>query len=107
MSYSFPEIKSFIGLHLQANSFTVPDGAMEVADNVVISKDKIVLKRRGFYEYYDPSSDTLNNLFVYQDRLLGVFSDKIGYFTDAGSSPNYTGTRSALSGATVAVTSPR
>jgi hypothetical protein len=92
---------------LQANSFTVADGALEVASNVVLSKDGIISKRRGFYQYYDPSSDTLNNLVVYQDKLLGIFSDKIGYFTDAGSLPNYTGTRTTLSGVTVAVTGTR
>lgn len=107
MSYSFPEIKAFSGLALQANSFSVPDGALEEASNVVLSKDGIISKRRGFYQYYDPSSDTLNNLANYQDKLFAIFSDKIGYFTDAGSSPNYTGTRSALSGVTVSVTGTR
>lgn len=107
MTYQFPEIKKFSGLYLQGNSFSVPDGALEIADNVVLSKDGIVSKRRGFYQYYDPSSDTINNLVNYQDKLLAVFSNKIGYFTDAGSSPNYTGTRTALTGITVAVTGTR
>ncbi len=85
----------------------MPDGALEIADNVVISKDGIIAKRRGFYEYYDPSTDTLNNLVVYQDKLMVILTDKIGYFTDAGISPNYTGTRTTLTGITVAISGTR
>lgn len=107
MPLSYPEIRTFSGLHLQSNSFSVPDGAMEKANNIVISKDNVAQKCRGQYRYYDPSSDTINQLAVYQDKLLGIFSDKIGYFTDSGSSPNYTGTRTTLSGATVDITSGR
>jgi hypothetical protein len=107
MAYTYPEIKAFQGLFSQANSFTVPDGALETADNIVINRDGVIAKRRGYYQYYNPSSDTLNALILYQSKLLAVFSDKIGYFTDTGSSPSYTGTRTTLSGATVAVTGTR
>lgn len=107
MTYSSPEIKAFLGVYSQENTFTVPDGALEVASNVVVSRNNVVTKRRGFYQYYDPGSDTANNLLLYQSRLLGVFSDKIGYFTDTGSAPNLTGTRTVNGGATVAVTGSR
>jgi hypothetical protein len=101
------EQKKFLGLFAQANSFDLPEGAMERCRNVVINDDNTASKTRGFYQYYDPSSDTLNALVNYQSKLLGVFSDKIGYFTDAGSSPNYTGTRTTLTGQTVSVTGTR
>ncbi len=107
MGLSYPEIRSFVGLHLQANSFTVPDGALERGHNVVISKDNIISKVRAVYQYYDPSSDVINQTAVFQSRLMGIFTDKIGYFTDAGSDPNYTGTRSTLSGATVKISGTR
>ena len=98
-----PEVKNFEGLYLQANSFSqVPDGGLEIAKNVVISNDRKILKRRGFYQYYDPSTDTPVSLFNYQDRLMLVNTDSIGYFTDTGANPNETGTKTALSGVTVA-----
>lgn len=96
-----------MGLYSQENSFTVPDGALEQANNVVLSKDRVISKRRGFYQYYDPSSDTLNSLHLYENRLVSVFTNKISYLTNTGSTPNLTATSTTLSGATVAVTAPR
>jgi hypothetical protein len=54
MAYSYPEIRKFLGLFLQANSFEVPDGAMEVAENVLISNDNQIVKFPGFHTYYTP-----------------------------------------------------
>ncbi len=105
--YSYPELRNFQGLYLQTNSFSVPDGALEQADNLVVAKDGIITKRRGDYTYFDPETGILNNLINYQDKLLAVYDDKIAYFDDTGSSPNETGTQNNLSGETVAVTDPR
>lgn len=107
MAYQYIEIKQFLGLFAQANSFNLPQGAMEIAENIVINDDNVISKMRGFYRYYTPSVGTLNNLFLYQGKLIGVFNSKAAYFTDTGSSPNFTGTENALSGATVLLTSPR
>lgn len=107
MGYQYPELRNFVGLHLQQNSFTVPDGALEIAQNVVISKDGIITKSRGYYTYYDPSAGTLNKLFTYQSRLLAAYSDALDYYTDAGSSPNETGTQTPITGETVAITGTR
>lgn len=107
MAYSFPEIKRFSGLYLQANSFSVPDGALEQADNCTIGRDDILTKRRGYYQYYDPGGSALNALFFYNNTLLGVEADKIGYFADTGSSPNETGTFTQNTGVTVDILSPR
>lgn len=85
----------------------MPDGALEVASNVVISKDGIISKRRGFYDYYDGSTNSINGLAVYQDVLLSIFVDRVGYLTDTGSSPNYTGTLTTLSGVANTITAPR
>lgn len=107
MPYSYPEIKNFQGLFLQTNSFLVPDGALEQASNVFITKDSIISKRRGFYTYYHPNSGTLNRLFNYQNKLLAAYANAMDYYTDTGSSPNETGTQTALSGETVAITGGR
>lgn len=107
MPLDYPEIRKFLGLFAQRNTFDVPDGAMEEANNVVISDDDTITKTRGFYEYYDADTDTLKGLFQYQGKLIAVFSDEIAYFTDTGSSPNQTGSRTNLTGTTVTVASPR
>ncbi len=107
MAFLYPEVRNFQGLYLQANSFTVPDGGLEEADNLVVAKEGIITKRRGYYTYFDPASGTLNNLFNYQEKLLAVYGNKIGYYADTGSSPNEMGTETLLSGQTVTVTDPR
>lgn len=103
MPYIYPEIKNFQGLFLQANSFTVPDGAMEQAENVVVKNDDEVQKTRGVYNYYTPLTGVLNRLFFYKSKLIGLFRTKVSYFTDTGSSPNETGVIHDLSGVTVSV----
>ncbi len=107
MPVNFSEIKTFRGLYLQKNSFTVPDGAMEQANNCILLQDNRLSKTPGHYQYFSPSSGTLNNLFFYQQKLMAIYLDKLGYYTDTGSYPNETGTESVLSGETVTITSPR
>lgn len=107
MALTFPEVKRFLGLFAQANSFVLPDGAMEKAQNIVINDDDVISKLRGFYLYNGPSVGTLNQLYYYASRLFAIFNSKIAYYTDTGSSPNVTGVENALSGQTVAVTNGR
>lgn len=107
MAYNYVELKTFSGLYAQANSFNLPQGAMEIAKNIVINDDNVISKMRGFYRYFSPGAGTLNNLFLYQGKLIAVYNSKASYFTDTGSSPNFTGSETNLSGATVLLTSPR
>lgn len=106
MAYSTPEIRSFDGLYLQANSFQVPDGAMERASRVVIKSDQIISKTYGFYEYWRPSpSDEREDLlahFTYQGHVIGVFANGAGYYTDTfpfGAIFNSVGVLTTLNGA--------
>lgn len=107
MAFNYPEIRSFQGLYLQRNSFDLPDGFLEEASNTIVSRDNILSKRRGAYEYFNPGSGTLNKLFNYQDKLLSTYSDQIAYYTDTGTAPNKTGVETVLTGETVAITAPR
>lgn len=81
-----PEIRKFDGLYLQANSFNVPDGAMEMAENVVIQADNVVSKTKGFFEYWRPGgADTVTGikaLYTFQGKLIGAFSNGIGHYND-------------------------
>lgn len=107
MAYAYPEIRSFRGLYLQRNSLTVPDGGLEVGENIIIRSDDLISPRRGYYTYFDPSSGDLNKPLTYQDRLLAAYETKLVYYTDTGSSPNETGNESNLSGETVSITDGR
>jgi len=107
MPYQYPEIRKFLGLFAQQNSFDMPDGAMERAMNIVINDDNVVTKLRGFYQYFSPGSGTIKALTTYQNRLISVYADKIAYYTDTGLSPNEIGTETALTGSAVAVTGSR
>jgi hypothetical protein len=107
VAYAHPEIRRFLGLFLQANSLGVPDGAMEEARNVIILDDDEIQKLSGMYQYYNPSALVINALILYQNTLLAAFTDRLAYFTDTGSAPSLTGTKTDLSGETFAVTAPR
>jgi len=102
MPTSFPEIRKFSGLFLQKNSFNVPDGALEVAENIVISKDEKITKRRGFYEYDSPTSE-VKTLVNYQGKMVSLNDTEVGYYTDTGSYPNKTGTFTAAGGETISI----
>lgn len=105
MSYSYPEIKQLRGLYLQANSFSVPDGACEELLNVVVKNDFIWSSRNGYYPYFTPLTGTLNNLFKFQNRLLAIYQDKLEYYTDTGTVPNETGSETAITGETISLAS--
>lgn len=107
MPVSFPEIRKFLGLFAQQNSFDTPDGAMEKALNVVINDDNVINKLRGFYNYFSPGSGTIKALTRYQNKLISVYSDKVCYYTDTGTAPNETGTESILTGEAISVTGAR
>lgn len=84
MPYNHVEVKNFVGLYLQRNSFAVPDGALEVAKNCVITFDGVITNRRGFFSFLDPGADTLNNLFNFQDVLMAVYTNKIAWVDSSG-----------------------
>lgn len=92
--YVTPEIKRFRGLHLQRNSFEVPDGALEEAENCVIYSDEIIEKCRGYYQYYDnttPVARTVQGLYNFQEVLISSNTDGMYYYESIGDYPNETG----------------
>lgn len=65
-------LQKFVGLHIQSNSFSgVPDGAFERAENLVVSNDGIVRKRRGFSLLVEATSMTTPRALVeYSSAIL-------------------------------------
>lgn len=90
-------LQKFVGLHIQANSFSqVPDGSLERAENVVISNDGILRKRRGFSLLTDsPSMTTPKALTEYAGALLVAHNSVLAQVSRS------TGTLTALTGAFV------
>lgn len=108
MPYSFPEIRKFAGLFLQKNSFDiVPDGAFEIAQNIVLQSDDVISKVKGIYEYYSSgTAEEWKGLFRYDGYLFGITANVstlagiVSRFTDDSSLDSYSplGTRTNLSG---------
>lgn len=77
------------GLNTSANQLSeVPEGALSVADNIVIDKDSVAECRRGYIRNSNPpASDLIRNdrITSYQDKLIVRRSsnDTLAYF-DAG-----------------------
>lgn len=87
MALSQLSIKSFKGLFVQANSFSaVPDGGFEYCDNITISRDDLVTKRRGLSTFialtetsYLPTTYTWPAPYCYH---LVFFDSAPVYFTE-------------------------
>jgi hypothetical protein len=100
VSYSHVEIKQFLGLYLQKNSYGVPDGGLEQASNCVLKRDGIIEKRRGYATFLAGGLNTFNNVTQYQSTLMALYSDKIQWVSSLGAG-------TTLSGETISVTGGR
>lgn len=69
------------GLHTDPNQLSaIPEGAMVVAENVVIDRTDIVESRRGFAQYgntFGINTDRAKQLLVYKNRILIHYDDKL------------------------------
>ncbi len=74
------------GLHTFSNFHSeIPEGALSLADNVVIDKDGIIEPRRGLGQYGvigTSSADIADAVLLYKDRILANYGNKIAW--DAG-----------------------
>jgi hypothetical protein len=100
MAYSYVEMKNFKGLYLQPNTFAVPDGALEIASNMVVAQDGVLASRRGLYTFHTPASSTLNNLFQYQSNLLALLENRIDRISTSGAAITLGGETVSESGRT-------
>lgn len=87
------------GLYTSPNNLSgVPQGALEIANNVVINSKSRIDSRRGQTQYGSPlsvGSGQVNKLFNYASSLIVSYDDKLAYDAGAGSWTNYTGTYNA------------
>lgn len=89
----------FAGLYTSTNQLSaIPDGAMQVADNVVINRPGVVESRRGFKQYGSTVSDQINKIFNYKSDLIINYDSKMAYDSDGyGTWVDYTGTYDTVS----------
>lgn len=84
------------GLYTSPNNLSaVPQGALEVANNVVINAKSIVESRRGQTQYGSPLSvgtGQVNKIFNYASSLISSYDDKLAYDSGDGVWVPYSGT---------------
>lgn len=77
------KINGFRGLALQPNSFEVPPGSLEIAENVVIEDKDTITKCRGFYTYFETVGDPdIIGLVSFDQRLISTYTDKMAYYSN-------------------------
>lgn len=79
----------------------MPDGALEIAENVVIVNDSIITKSRGFYNWFLPTTGVLNRLFNFQDTILAAYEDSMRVYGEDTAVPNERGLETTLTGEVV------
>ena len=82
-----PSLLKAKGLFTFTNELQVPEGSLEVADNVIIDEDWVIQPRRGFVEYGDelPSeTDRVKQLLVYKERILRHYNDVLEFDDGTG-----------------------
>lgn len=77
-------IQNIKGLQLVQNSLAIRDGSLEIAENVTISQDNIVTKRRGYYSDFNANlfngllvAETIYRIFDYQNFVFFVNGSQI------------------------------
>jgi len=97
------EIRQFRGVFRHPNSFNVPDGAFEELNNVIIAKDDVLTRIRGWYTYYTPPYGTLNSQVVFNSSLFEICTYGLLRLDESGSSPNEVGAATVYGTAAVGV----
>lgn len=86
------------GLYSYPNSLSeMPEGALTVADNVVIDRNGVIEPRRGFVQYGDEfgiSVDRAKQLLVYKNRILRHYSTVLQYDDGSGTFSSFNGSYS-------------
>jgi hypothetical protein len=86
------------GLYTNPNQFSeIPQGALSVAENVVIDKGSVIESRRGFDKYGDALSN-IDSLHDFQDKLIVQYSTSLAYDSGSGVWTNYSGSYEPPSG---------
>jgi hypothetical protein len=86
------------GLQTNHSELTAQDGALQIANNVVIDSPNTVTSRRGFNKYGNQfnSANTFYGMFNFEDKIIVHNDSTLSYDSDdAGTWTDYTGTYDA------------
>lgn len=81
------------GLNFQPNQLAVDDGSLVEASNVIIRRDNVIERRRGFKLYGDPlptSTDRVKQIMEYRDVILRHYGSKLQYDLGTGNFVEFT-----------------
>ena len=82
------------GLYTYKNELSVPEGSLEIADNVVIDEDGVIEPRRGFGDYgtvLPSNNDRLKQILTYKGRIIRHFNDILQFDSNSGAFVNFLG----------------
>ena len=84
------------GLHTNPNQFSeIPEGALQVADNIQIDKGSVAEPRRGQAKYGKVNASyngSIDALYDYNDTLLVSYNNKLAKDNGSGTFTDYTNT---------------
>jgi hypothetical protein len=93
-----PILTSSRGLVTESNELARPDGALSIADNIVIDYDNVIQKRRGFKDYNAADfSQRIKQVFTYKRTLLVYNGTTLSYdISSSGAFGAFSGSYSEL-----------
>ncbi len=94
------KITKCLGLIKNYNPIAIPDGALQIANNIRIRRENVIENRRGS-SLYGTSDEQIEQFLTYQNTLLVHKDTNIAYDNGSGTLADYSGSYSAPSGARV------
>lgn len=82
------------GLVISPNQLELPEGSLVEASNVIIRRDNVIEKRRGFKLYensFGASTDRAKQIFTYQNQLIRHYSSILEHDNANGSFTAFSG----------------
>ncbi len=92
------KITKCLGLIRQYNPLAIPEGALQIANNVRIPRENIIEDRRGYLEY-GTTDDQIEQFLSYMNTVLVHKDTNIAYDNGSGTFADYSGSYSAPSSA--------
>jgi hypothetical protein len=93
-----PTLTAARGLVTSTSEITRPDGALSIADNIVLDYSNVIQQRRGLKEYSQqlPGNSFCKQLLTYKNVVLAYYAQTLAYDNGSGTFTAFTGSYSEL-----------
>lgn len=93
-----PTLTAARGIVTSANELSRADGALSIADNVVLDYANVIQQRRGLKEYSQalPGNVFCKQLLTYKNVVLAYYAETLAYDNGSGTFTAFTGSYSEL-----------